>query len=71
MEWVNIINKHISESQGYKHSLSAPKSEFWKQEQISVSQFIELADTFDILLFKSMKERKSTDDLATRKKLGK
>lgn len=26
--------------------------EFWRQEQISEKQFIEIADTFDILLFK-------------------
>ena len=31
----------------------APKtSEFWRQDQISEKQFIEMADTFDILLFK-------------------
>ena len=31
----------------------APKTkEFWRQEQVSENQFIEMADTFDILLFK-------------------
>ena len=31
----------------------APKTaEFWRQDQISEKQFIDMADTFDILLFK-------------------
>ena len=44
---------HIRESRGFKKQAIAPKTyEFWRQEQVSENQFIELADTFDILLFK-------------------
>ena len=33
--------------------LPAPLTkEFWRQDQISEAQFIEKADTFDVLLFK-------------------
>lgn len=52
-EWINLINQHITASKGFKEQALAPKTkEFWKQEQISEKQFIERADTFDILLFK-------------------
>lgn len=51
--WVAIINEHIQASQGFKYLKSAPLTkEFWRQEQISEKQFIEQADTFDVLLFK-------------------
>ena len=39
-------------SEGYKQGIEAPKTDsFWKQEQITESQFLEKADTFDVLLF--------------------
>ena len=51
--WVNTINLHIRASKGFKEQAMAPKTaEFWRQEQISEKQFIDMADTFDILLFK-------------------
>ena len=50
--WVDIIQQHIDESIGQQKS--APGTDkFWKQDQISERQFIEKADTFDILLFKT------------------
>ena len=45
---------HIRESRGFKEQALAPKtSAFWRQEQISEKQFYEMADTFDILLYKT------------------
>ena len=50
--WRDLIQWHITESEGFRYSLPAPVAkEFWKQEQISERQFIALADIFDILLF--------------------
>ena len=48
------INEHIQKSQGYRNQALAPMTQkFWRQEQISQEQFFEMADTFDILLFKT------------------
>ena len=48
-----MINLHIRASEGFKQQALAPKTkEFWRQDQISEKQFLEMADTFDILLFK-------------------
>ena len=52
--WVNILAMHINESQGFKLSLRAPNiRKIWRQHQISEAQFMEEADTFDILLFQT------------------
>ena len=46
------INLHIQESQGNRFQVAAPVTkDFWKTAQISEKQFIDEADTFDILLF--------------------
>ena len=52
-DWVDLIKKHIYDSQGFKHKLPSPKGKFWKEEEVSEHQFVSLADTFDILLFQS------------------
>ena len=49
---MQAIELHIKESDGSKFSLEAPVTkDFWKSYQMSEKQFIEQADTFDILLF--------------------
>lgn len=51
-EWYECIKKHIEQSKGVKDGLKAPETdEFWKFKVISESQFIDIADTFDILLY--------------------
>ena len=41
-------------SKGYKMQALAPITpKFWLQEQVTEEQFIQKADTFDILLFKT------------------
>jgi hypothetical protein len=53
IHWIKLFSQHIKLSLGFKFNTSAPWTEnFWKQDQISEKQFIEMADTFDILLFK-------------------
>lgn len=50
-DWFMCIKKHIDTSDGYNQSLEAPKiKEFWREEQINEREFIEKADTFDVLL---------------------
>lgn len=52
--WLRTIKWHIARSDGKKQSLTAPKIEnFWYTDQISERQFIEEADSLDILLFKT------------------
>ena len=51
--WVAVIDQHIRASKGFKEAAMAPlTSTFWRQEQISEAQFLDIADTFDILLFR-------------------
>ena len=58
---MKVIAKHIYDSQGFKLSLLAPNIKFWQHDQITETQFIEMADTFDILLFQNKSQaRKST-----------
>ena len=39
-------------SKGFKFEFPAPKTkEFWRHDQLTEEEFIEQADTFDILLF--------------------
>jgi hypothetical protein len=53
LDWAGVIEKHIQASQGFKRKLPAPEmSEFWRFDQITAEQFIEQADTFDIVLFR-------------------
>ena len=53
-QWISAINAHIEISKGLRDQIPAPiTNEFWRQEQISEEQFFELADTFDLLLFKT------------------
>ena len=52
LQWISALTAHIKFSEGFLKKSIAPKtSEFWRQEQISEKQLVELADTFDILLF--------------------
>ena len=49
---MRVIDMHIQDSEGNKFQIAAPLTkDFWKQSQISEKQFIDMADTFDILLF--------------------
>ena len=51
---IEFLQHHITQSRGAKFNYPAPKVEqFWKHEQISEQQFIDEADTFDILLFQT------------------
>lgn len=51
-QWVECIKHQVASSQGVLKSLAPPKSkEFWRIEQITEQQFLNMADTFDILLF--------------------
>ena len=53
LEWVDVIEQNIKASDGFKKAKNAPMTkEFWRQEQLTEEQFYDLADTFDILLFK-------------------
>ena len=52
--WVEVIKEHIYKSQGFKNRLPAPTTKFWKEFIISEQQFIERADTFDIVLFQTI-----------------
>ena len=48
------INDHLQESKGRKEDYLTPTiHKFWMQEQITEQQFFDIADTFDILLFKT------------------
>ena len=47
-----MIDLHIKASKGHREQTFAPHCQFWKQDQISEDQFLEKADTFDILLFR-------------------
>ena len=52
-DWVETIGKSIAESKGFKLLLPAPKTkEFWRHDQLTEEEFLDKADTFDILLFK-------------------
>lgn len=52
-DWLEKINLSISGSQGYLKKIPAPTLfEFWRQEQLSAEQFMETADTFDVVLFR-------------------
>jgi hypothetical protein len=47
------IEAHLEGSQGSKFMKLAPNlEEFWRHEPISEDQFLEKADTFDVLLFR-------------------
>lgn len=51
--WVTALDLQIRESEGVKKALLAPPlKEFWRTEQITEEQFIKMADTFDVLLFR-------------------
>ena len=53
LEWIDVIEQNIKVSKGYLLAKNAPMTkEFWRQEQLTEKQFYDLADTFDILLFK-------------------
>ena len=52
-EWIETIRYNIFESKGFKIGIPAPITEdFWRHDQLHHEDFLELADTFDILLFK-------------------
>ena len=49
---MDVIEEHISTSEGKLNSLIAPSlQKFWTTEQISEMEFMEKADTFDLVLF--------------------
>lgn len=50
--WAACIKHQVATSQGVLKSLAPPKTkEFWRIEQITDEQFLNIADTFDVLLF--------------------
>jgi len=52
LKWINCIQCSINQSEGFLKSLKAPPTtKFWRFQIISKQQFIERADTFDIVLF--------------------
>jgi hypothetical protein len=52
-DWAAKLNVHIKNSVGFKENIKAPTLfEFWRSDQVSVQQFLDLADTFDIVLFR-------------------
>ena len=53
-DWIRSLTEHIHQSKGYQNNYLTPIThKFWLQEQISEYQFLEIAETFDILLFKT------------------
>lgn len=53
LEWVAAICSNIKVSKGFRHKLPGPSTYgFWRQETIDYDEFRQLADTFDILLFR-------------------
>jgi hypothetical protein len=52
--WCTAIQDHLNESQGQLKLKPAPLLDhFWRHEVISEEQFLDRADTFDVLLFRS------------------
>ena len=47
------------------------KVDFWRQDQITERQFLDLADTFDIILFKCNNRVSSIIQKLTRSEFGK
>ena len=52
-EWMDEICRHLQGSQGSQRRLPAPEKmvNFWKAEQMTTDQFMQQADTFDVILF--------------------
>ena len=50
-EWVNLLSKHITLSTGRRRSLMVSHAKFWKHDSISEENFLNAADTGDVLLF--------------------
>ncbi|KAL4500404.1 hypothetical protein ABPG72_003355 [Tetrahymena utriculariae] len=51
-KWYNEIVNHIVQSQGYKNNLRLEAKRFWRDDRISQKEFIEQADTGDLILFR-------------------
>ena len=54
-KWIEALKFHITDSEGFRYQKTIPKgvsSKPWKFDSITERQFINLADTGDILLFK-------------------
>ena len=54
-EWIKAISDQITSSKGYQKNLSrvSIQPKFWKLDRISQSELMEIADTGDIVLFRT------------------
>eukprot|EP00742_Colponemidia_sp_Colp-10_P002997 GILJ01003198.1.p1 GENE.GILJ01003198.1~~GILJ01003198.1.p1 ORF type:complete len:467 (+),score=67.59 GILJ01003198.1:137-1537(+) len=55
LDWARCLYKHINRSEGQRINMTsvALQSKFWKFDRISEKQFRDMADTGDIILFRS------------------